>query len=82
MSDRFMKRERALYPKERQYLLDAANGLTAAETAAKHFVAYNTVTSTLKRARAALGARSIAHAVAIALALGDIVPTEIMWGED
>lgn len=68
---------RPLRPKERLYILGAARGYSAKQTAARHYVTVNTVNSTIVNARAALGARNIAHAVAIALSTGQITFTEL-----
>lgn len=62
---------RTLHPAERQYLLDAARGYTATQSAKRHGVSYNTVTTSLANAKAALGAFNIAHAVALAMAFGE-----------
>lgn len=64
-------KRRALHPKERLYLLAAARGLTAAQTAAWYHVSVNTVNTTLARAKAALDAANITQAVVFALAYGD-----------
>lgn len=61
----------SLTPHGRKYLMDAARGYTAAETAARHQVSTHTVNSVLKLARKILGARTIAHAVALAMAVGE-----------
>lgn len=70
-------RIRALTPTERLYLLDAARGYTAEQTARRQFRSINTVKTLLRNARAALGARTIAHAVALALTYGDITPVDL-----
>lgn len=70
-------RTRALYPSERKYMLDAARGLTAAESARRHQVSTNTVNSGLKRGKAALGADNIAHAVALCLVLGEFTGDDV-----
>lgn len=49
------------------FLLDAACGLTAAESARKHGLAQYQVSNGLKAARKALGAYSTTHAVALCL---------------
>lgn len=64
-------RMRALHPAERKYLLDAARGLTAVQSAHLHQVSVNSVNSSLKHGKAALGARNITHAVALCLVLGE-----------
>lgn len=61
----------SLTPVGRRYLLDAARGYTVAETAARHHVSANTVQSVLKYARKILRARNTAHAVALAMAIGE-----------
>lgn len=63
---------RALHPAERKYMQAAAQGLTVAETARQHGVAVSTVNTSLKHAKAALGARTISHAVALCLATGEL----------
>lgn len=73
---------RSLYPTERKYLLDAARGLTAAETARKHTVTVNTVNTSLKRSKAALGARNITHAVALCLALGEFTGDDVRKADE
>lgn len=73
---------RALHPAERKYLLDAARGLTAAESAAKQVVTVNTVNTGLKRAKAALGARNITHAVALCLALGEFTGYDVRKADE
>ncbi len=72
-----MIRRRALHPAECKYVLDAARGLTAAETARKHGVSVNTVNSSLANAKEALFAHTIAHAVALALAFGEFTANDI-----
>jgi DNA-binding CsgD family transcriptional regulator len=73
---------RALHPAERRYLLDAARGLTAAESARKRQVTVNTVNTGLKRAKAALGARNITHAVALCLALGEFTAYDVRKADE
>lgn len=73
---------RALYPAERKYLLDAARGYTAQQTARRHLVSKNTVDTSLKRAKAALGARNITHAVSLALAAGEFTTEDLKEGTD
>lgn len=70
-------RTRTLHPAERRYLLSAAQGLTAAETAREHGVSLHTVNSSLKQAKTALGARTIAHAVALCIALGEFTGSDV-----
>lgn len=70
-------RTRTLHPAERKYLLDAARGLTAVQSAHLHQVSLNTVNSGLKRGKAALGAANITHAVALCLALGEFTGDDV-----
>lgn len=70
-------RKRALHPAERKYLLDAARGLTAAQSAHLHQVSVNSVNDSLKRGKAALGARNITHAVALCMALGEFSGSDV-----
>lgn len=70
-------RQRTLHPAERKYLLDAARGWTAAQSARMHGVSLNTVNSGLKRGKAALGAANITHAVALCLALGEFTGDDV-----
>lgn len=74
------RRTRALHPAERKYLLSAARGMTAAETAREHGVALNTVNSSLKRAKAALGARTLAHATALCVVYGEFSKADMEEG--
>lgn len=71
-------RRRALHPKERLYVLAAARGLTAAQTAAHYCVSVNTVNTTLARAKAALDADSITQAAVLALAYGDFTVADTL----
>ena len=66
-----------LTPRERDYILDAAMGLTVAQSAARRNVAINTVKFMIRRARKMLGARNITHAVALAIIAGDITPQDL-----
>lgn len=68
---------RCLYPAERKYLLDAARGYTAQQTAKRHLVSVNTVNTALKRAKTALGARNITHAASLALATGEFTTNDL-----
>ncbi|QBZ73526.1 helix-turn-helix DNA binding domain protein [Streptomyces phage Mischief19] len=70
-------RQRSLYPAERRYMLDAARGLTAQQSARQHSVSVNTVNTTLKRAKLALGASNIAHAVALSFLYGEITKGDV-----
>lgn len=72
--------KRALHPAEQKYVLSAAQGLTAAETARKYDVSVHTVNTALASAKATLGARTIAHAVALALVHGDIAHGDVKKG--
>lgn len=71
------RRPRTLHPAERKYLLDAARGYTAQQTAKRHLVATSTVNTALKRAKAALNARNITHAVSLALAAGEFSHADV-----
>lgn len=71
----------ALTPKQHRYLLDAARGLSAKRSAALWGVSTNTVQQALNRARAALGAVNIVHAVSLAIAESEITVFEI-FSED
>lgn len=75
-----MTRRRALHPAERRYLLDAARGLTAQETAKHYGVAVSTVRTALAIGKIALGARTIAHATALCLALGEFTADDVTNG--
>lgn len=68
---------RALTPPERRYLLDMARGLSAYEVAERHQVSVNTVRSAMKKAKPALRARSIGHAIALAMALGEFTAADV-----
>ena len=71
----------SLTPTGRKYLIDAARGYTVAQTAARHHVSTNTVMSVLKYARKILGARTIAHAVALAMAVGEFNGFDLNEGD-
>lgn len=71
----------SLTPHGRRYLLDAARGYTVAQTASRHHVSVNTVQSVLKYARKILGARTIAHAVALAMAIGEFNGFDLNEGD-
>ena len=60
-----------LQPSQRRYLLDAACGLTAQQSAIRHGVSVNTVNSSLKRAKGVLDARNITHAVVLCLSAAE-----------
>lgn len=66
-----------LTPRERDYIIDAALGLTVAQSATRRNVAINTVKVMIRRARKMLGARNITHAVALAIIAGDITPQDL-----
>lgn len=70
-------RPRLLLAAERRYLLDAAQGLTADESANRHHVSINTVRTQLGTGKAALGARTIAHATALCLVLGEFTSADV-----
>lgn len=70
-------RIRRLHPAERRYMLDTARGFTAQQTAERHGVSRNTVNTSLKRAKAALGASNIAHAVALCIRYNEFTTDEI-----
>ena len=72
------ERKRALHKAERRYMLDAARGLTAKESARLHGVSVNTVNTTLKRAKLALGASNITHAVALMFLYGEYSPRDLI----
>ncbi|MDX2538851.1 helix-turn-helix transcriptional regulator [Streptomyces scabiei] len=62
-------------------LIGAARGEPAEETAERLGIAHDTVKSTRARTLRRLGARTITHAVAIAVAAGWITPAEFGGGE-
>lgn len=66
---------------QRVFLLDAAMGLTAAESARKHEQTEDTARNALKAARRKLGALSTTHAVALGLSLGIISYTDVLKGQ-
>jgi DNA-binding CsgD family transcriptional regulator len=66
-----------LTPRERDYIIDAALGLTVAQSATRRNVAINTVKMMIRRAKAALGATTIANAVAIAIINGEITAQDL-----
>lgn len=67
---------------QRVFLLDAAMGLTAAESARKHGCGVDNVSHALKAARAKLGARNTAHAVGLVLTDGSVDPGDTQWVRD
>lgn len=58
-------------------MMDAARGYTAQQTAKRHGVSPNTVNTSLKRAKAALCARNITHAVVLCLHWGEFTTDEL-----
>jgi DNA-binding CsgD family transcriptional regulator len=68
---------RALTPPERRYLLDMARGLSAYEVAERNHVSVHTVRSAMKTAKPALHARSIGHAIALAMAFGEFTAADV-----
>lgn len=69
-----------LNEKELEILLGAANGETCRQTAERLHYSWEYVKDIRKRAEAKLCARTIAHAVAIALATGVLNPDMIEGG--
>jgi DNA-binding NarL/FixJ family response regulator len=65
---------------QRMFLLDAACGLTAAESARKHHTNEDTARNALKAARRKLGALSTTHAVALSLSLDIISYADVLEG--
>jgi predicted DNA-binding protein (UPF0251 family) len=59
------------------YVLDAANGLSAKESAAHHGVSLHAVNNSLKSAKETLGATTIAHAVALAIKVGEFSKEDV-----
>ena len=74
-------RGRLLTGTEQMYVIDAARGLTARQSGERRNVSIHTVHSMLVRARRALGARNVAHAVALALIHGEITPADLKGTE-
>jgi len=68
---------RPLRPAERRYLMDAARGLTAQDSAIRRGVTRNTVNTALKHAKAELGARNITHAVVLCLRHGEFTMADL-----
>lgn len=77
-----MRRKRLLTSVERLYVIDLARGLTARQSAAVHGVSVWTVMDGLKRARIALGARTGAQLVFLALAEGEMTTRNVMETDD
>lgn len=73
-------RQSALHPAERKYLLDAARGYTAQQTAKRWLISVHTVNTALKHAKARLGASNITHAVCLALAAGEFTEADLTEG--
>ncbi len=71
-------RARLLHPAERKYLLDAARGMTAQQSARKYGVSLSTVNQGLKRGKASLNATTIAHATALCVALGEFTAADVI----
>lgn len=70
-------RARILHAAERRYLLDAARGLTARQSARLHGVSVNTVLGGLKRGKTALNATNITQAAVLALAYGEFTSDDV-----
>lgn len=70
-------RPRMLTPLERQYILDAARGMTAQESADRRGVNVTTVRAMLARAKKAQGALNITHSAVLAFLHGDITADEV-----
>lgn len=68
---------RGLTPGERKYMVDAARGLTIAESAAAHGITAHGVVRMREKARRVLGARNIAHAVALAILADETIGDEV-----
>ena len=62
---------------ELEVLRLAANGLGCMAIAARHHIAYQTAKSRLARIKRKLGARTLAHAVSLAIRSRQIHPREI-----
>lgn len=65
-------RPRPLTDFERQLMLDTARGLTADQSARSRGLSYHQVVEAQRKVRELLGASNAAHAVALAMAFGDI----------
>jgi DNA-binding CsgD family transcriptional regulator len=70
-------RPRALDPHEKNIALDAARGLTVPESAASRGLTAFQVYEVHRRLKTLLGARTVTHVVALAIAYGDITHEEI-----
>lgn len=70
-------RRRLMTATEKRYVLDAAQGLTARQSAKKRGVSQNTVANMLRRAKFVMGAVNITHAAALAVANGEITAEEL-----
>lgn len=73
---------RPLSPAQRRYVLAAAQGLTAQQTASLFHVSLHAVNGGLRDAKAVLGAVTIAHAVALAMANGEFGARDVRKGSD
>lgn len=70
-----------LLPSERLYLIDVANGLSAAESAKLRGKSVHTVNSSLKGVRRVLKARNTYHAITICL-MNDVITLDDIREED
>lgn len=77
MNRRSAFRPRALSEGERKYVLAAAQGLTAQQTADRLGVTVNVVNEAYKRLKPVLGAKNITHLAVLALLNGDITEEEV-----
>lgn len=66
-----------LTPRQVEFLALSARGMQRSEIAETCYVAPMTVRDTLEEARSRLGARTLPHAVAIAVALGVLTLDEV-----
>lgn len=71
---------RVMTERERLVLVDAAQGLSAQQSADRRGTTLFGVQHTLRTVKRALGALTIAHAVAIAITMGYISHEEITGG--
>lgn len=58
-------------------MIDAARGMTVAQSAASRHVSINTVKVMIRKSRKRLGGQNITHAVALAIIAGDITPQDL-----
>lgn len=63
--------------RERMVMLDTARGLTAQQIADHRDLSLFGVQHTLRRVKRALGAETIAHAVALSIVLGYVTPEDV-----